>query len=78
LYLLLIVFATLLWLVLLIKSKKEWVCTKCGDREILGRHKFCTECGGIMHAVKKEKILCPRGHRAEKHDRFCRKCGGFI
>ncbi len=56
----------------------DWACSKCGEKEILGRHKFCAECGSIMYDMKKEKRLCPRGHRVEKHDRFCRKCGEFI
>jgi len=74
---LLIVFAGLLYLLIFFFQiiNKEWVCTICGKSESAGRHKFCSECGGVMHAVKKEKILCPRGHRVEKHDKFCPKCG---
>jgi len=53
----------------------RWVCTKCGEKEILGRHKFCSECSGIMHAVKEEKKLCPRGHKVDKNNKFCPKCG---
>lgn len=53
----------------------KWVCTKCSEMEIFSRHKFCSVCGGIMHAIKKEKILCPRGHEVAKNDKFCSKCG---
>ncbi len=56
----------------------DWVCTKCVKKEIFGRHKFCAECGSIMHAIKKEKTFCPRNHRVRKYDRFCPKCGASL
>jgi rRNA maturation endonuclease Nob1 len=52
----------------------NWVCTNCGE-EAFRRHKFCSGCGGIMHTRKKEKRLCPRGHKVEKDEKFCPKCG---
>ena len=76
LWFLLVALALLLYLLLWRRSiNARWVCTKCGKMEILGRYKFCPECGGIMHAVKKEKILCPYGHKVEKYYKFCPKCG---
>lgn len=53
----------------------DWVCAKCGEKEILGRYKFCSKCGSIMHAVKRVKIFCLHGHRVSKYDKFCPKCG---
>ncbi len=68
--------AVLLYFSLFYRSMNtDWTCSKCGADEIIGRHKFCSTCGGIMHTVKKKKISCPRGHRASKYDTFCHKCG---
>jgi len=77
---LLVALALLLYLLLwCCDINRDWVCAKCGEKEILGRHKFCAECGGIMHAVKhavkRVKIFCLRGHRVSKYDKFCPKCG---
>lgn len=53
----------------------EWICANCGDKALIPRYRFCSKCGNIMHAVKKQKTLCPRGHRVSEYDKFCPKCG---
>ncbi len=72
---LLIALAVLVYGPIFFSLSWEWVCTKCGDNEILGRHKFCSACGGLMGLKKKEKRFCSRSHRVSKYDRFCPKCG---
>jgi hypothetical protein len=62
-------------LILFFQTNKKWVCTKCGAKEFFGRCNFCSICGGVMHSVKKERGRCPRGHRVEKYDKFCSRCG---
>jgi len=54
----------------------RWVCTKCGEEKRWAiRHKYCSECGGVMGLAKKEKPrFCPNGHHVDKWDKFCSKC----
>lgn len=58
----------------LLAQNWQWVCTKCGRESFSVRNKYCSQCGGVMGLIKKEKIRCPNGHYVEKWDKFCPKC----
>jgi ribosomal protein S27AE len=60
-----------------LRSTYLWVCSKCGNWEVV-RYKFCPRCGGKMIPKPKEEPRCPRGHTVPKYAKYCPKCGEKI
>jgi rRNA maturation endonuclease Nob1 len=56
----------------------DWVCSECGNWEIIRRYKFCPKCGGKMIPKPRMERKCPQGHAVPKYAKYCPKCGAKI